>query len=129
MFLFRWPKPASLFDRVILPQCAEPPPEICLPATGMILQSDLGRKNIAVNDLSLSFRRLVFDSRGERSAYFYCIWEEGQTSAGSLHKLDWAESNLWRAALTRLERMGGPNATRVARAGNCGVGLCRRARG
>jgi hypothetical protein len=69
----------------------------------MTLQSDLGRKNIAVNDLSLSFRRLVFDSRGRTVHIFYCIWEEGQTSAGTRHKLDWAESNLWRAALTRLD--------------------------
>jgi exosortase len=103
MFLFRWPKPVSHFDRVILHNALSHQPEICLPATGMTLQSDLGRKNIAVNDLSLSFRRLVFDSRGRTVHIFYCIWEEGQTSAGTRHKLDWAESNLWRAALTRLD--------------------------
>jgi len=34
MFLFRWPKPASLFDRVILHNALSHQPEICLPATG-----------------------------------------------------------------------------------------------
>jgi exosortase/archaeosortase family protein len=102
MFYFTWPRPRSLLDRVIMHSALSHRPEICLPATGMSLQADLGTKGFPVDNLILPVRRLVFESRRQPVHVFHCVWEEGRGSFVPQDWLDWAVTNPWDATLIRL---------------------------
>ena len=57
-------------------------PEVCLPASGMSLQADLGVAPLPVLGLDLPTHAYIF-SLGERTLYvFYCLAEDRQTGDG-----------------------------------------------
>jgi exosortase len=102
MFYFTWPRPESLYDRVILHNALSHRPEICLPASGLSLQADLGPRIFYVGSVALQFRRMTFESRGRPVHVFHCVWEEGRGSFAADQWLDWAVTSLWKTALIRI---------------------------
>ena len=71
MFLMRW-----LPGRNAAQLAKGHNPHICLPASGMILDADLGMRGITVNGISLPFHAYVFnDGRTRPLHVFHCLWE------------------------------------------------------
>jgi exosortase len=52
-------------------------PEICLPAAGRTMQSDLGVKILQIHGIALPVHSYVFLNRGEPMYVFYALHEEG----------------------------------------------------
>ena len=52
-------------------------PELCLPASGAVLLSDLGLKRVPVAKIVLTTHAYVFGIRDRPFYVFYCLWEEG----------------------------------------------------
>lgn len=55
-------------------------PEICLPAAGRTMQSDLGVKLMQIHGIMLPVHSYVFLNRGEPMYVFYALHEEGAAS-------------------------------------------------
>jgi len=51
-------------------------PRVCLPASGVILDADLGLREITVHGVSLPFRAYIFnDGRSRPLHVFHCLWD------------------------------------------------------
>lgn len=57
-------------------------PEICLPASGMTMRSDLGVSSLQVLGLDLPTHSYVFTMRGHPVHVFYCLWEDRPDDEG-----------------------------------------------
>jgi exosortase len=58
-------------------------PGVCLPATGIKLQSDLGVGNLRLNGIDLPFHAYVFEYDGRPLHVFYCLWEDRARDGGA----------------------------------------------
>jgi hypothetical protein len=53
-------------------------PEICMPASGFVLDQVVGNVDTSVHGIPLSFRQYRFHSSTGTIYAFYCFWEYGQ---------------------------------------------------
>lgn len=51
-------------------------PDVCLPASGRILERQEPARNFTVGDLQLPFQRYVFRDRGRAMFAFHCRWQD-----------------------------------------------------
>ncbi len=51
-------------------------PTICLPASGLQLEADLGAGVLRIGALDLPYRKYVFERGPEKFYAFFCLWEE-----------------------------------------------------
>ena len=51
-------------------------PEICLPASGAVLRSDLGLRRLQVAKMDLVTHAYIFGIREREMYVFYCLWED-----------------------------------------------------
>lgn len=95
MYFFRWfpGRTAALFVKIHRP-------DICLPASGMILSNDSGMRMLAVNGVNLPVRSYRFDDRGRPLHVFYC-YADGRSSyenTAAATEEDWSMRGRVRAA-------------------------------
>ena len=81
LYYFRWVPAHSLNKRVAVQLAKTHGPEICLPAVGMTLKSDLGIVTVPVGDLKFAFRQYVFLAEDQPIHVFYAIYEDLTGSA------------------------------------------------
>ena len=80
IYYFRWFPAHSLNKRVTIQLAKMHGPEICLPAIGMTLKSDLGVVTVPVGDMQFAFRQYVFLADGQPLHVFYAIYEDSSGS-------------------------------------------------
>ena len=51
-------------------------PEICLPASGAVLLSDLGLRRLQISKIDLVTHAYIFGIRERQMYVFYCLWED-----------------------------------------------------
>ena len=51
-------------------------PEICLPASGAVLRSDLGLRRLQISKIDLVAHAYIFGIRDREMYVFYCLWED-----------------------------------------------------
>jgi hypothetical protein len=95
MYFFRWfpGRTAALFVKIHRP-------DVCLPASGMILTQDSGLRVLEVNNVHLPVRSYRFDDRGRPLHVFYC-YSDGRSSyenAKAAEQEDWSARGRVRAA-------------------------------
>jgi exosortase len=95
MYFFRWfpGRTAALFVKIHRP-------DVCLPASGMILNRDAGIRLLPVNGVNLPIRSYRFDDRGRPLHVFYC-YADGRSSyenAKAAEQEDWTMRGRMRAA-------------------------------
>jgi len=83
LYYFRWRPARSLNQRVAVQMAKAHGPEMCLPAIGMTLKSDLGETIIPLGNLDLATHQFVFESEGRLLHVFYGIYED-QTGSDHL---------------------------------------------
>lgn len=80
-------------------------PDICLPASGLTMQTESGVRSLLVNGVPLPIRAYRFDDHGRPLHIFYCYWDGRSTGLTE----DWtARGRLrlaWRAERERGARM------------------------
>lgn len=76
-FYFRWGPAKTLIERVEVQFAKTHRPEICLPASGLVLRADHGVKDFTVDGLTLPFRAYRFEDRGLPLHVYFCAWEDG----------------------------------------------------
>jgi len=76
LYYFRWLPARSLRNRVAIQLGKSHGPEICLPAVGMRLKSDLGITTLRFGDFDLALRQYVFEVEGKPLHVFYGIYED-----------------------------------------------------
>jgi len=81
MYYFRWFPARSLNKRVAIQLAKTHGPEICLPAIGMTLKSDLGVITVPVGDMQFAFRQYLFLAGDRPLHVFYAIYEDPSGSA------------------------------------------------
>jgi exosortase len=86
IFFFRW-KPG----RAAAQLARSHNPEICLPASGRVLEKDLGVKILTAGKFRLPFHGYIFSDHNTPIYVFYCSWEDKVQSspAGELVE-DWS---------------------------------------
>ena len=103
MYFFRWlpGRTAARFVKVHRP-------DVCLPASGMILERDAGLKLIAINGVHLPVRSYRFDNAGIPLHVFYCYWDARSSyeSVAAAEQEDWTMTGRVRAALRGQREMG-----------------------
>lgn len=67
-------------------------PDICLPASGRVLERQEPARDFAVGDLKLPFQRYVFRDRGRPLYAFHCRWEDVLTR-GPREQENWKVSS------------------------------------
>jgi exosortase len=95
MYFFRWfpGRTAALFVKIHRP-------DVCLPASGMVLSHDAGLRLITVNGVSLPIRSYRFYDRGMPLHVFYC-YADGRSSyenVAAMEQEDWSARGRLRAA-------------------------------
>jgi len=103
MFFFRWfpGRTAARFVKVHRP-------DICLPASGRIMERDNGLRMITVNGVNLPIRSYRFQDHGSPLHVFYCYWDARssyETAAAALVE-DWSFRGRLRAALQGRREIG-----------------------
>lgn len=103
MYFFRWlpGHTAALFVKIHRP-------DICLPATGMVLERDNGIRILKINDVSLPIRSYRFDDHGRPLHVFYCYWDARSSyqNVAEAVEEDWTSRGRIRAALQGRREIG-----------------------
>ena len=103
MFFFRWfpGRTAARFTKVHRP-------DICLPASGRIMQRDNGLRMLNVNGLTLPIRSYRFEDQGAPLHVFYCYWDARSSyeNAAAATMEDWSFRGRVRAALQGRREIG-----------------------
>lgn len=81
LYYFRWFPAHALNKQVAIQLAKSHGPAICLPAIGMILQSDLGVITMNVGDRQFTFRQYVFLADDHPLHVFYAIYEDPSGTA------------------------------------------------
>jgi exosortase len=76
VFFFRWPRAGNAY---VYASLGGHSPEICMPASGFILDEVVGDVQTSAHGVPLIFRQYRFRSSTETVYAFYCFWEYGQT--------------------------------------------------
>jgi exosortase len=77
MFFLRW-----LPGRASVQLARSHGPEICLPAAGLTMRSDLGISTWRVGDLTLDAHSYIFDATGRSLFVFFCLAEDRRPGDG-----------------------------------------------
>ena len=72
VFFFKWPRAGSSSA------LTSHRPEVCMPASGFVLDQVVGSVETALHGIPLSFRQYRFHSSSGTVYAFYCFWEYGQ---------------------------------------------------
>jgi hypothetical protein len=103
MYFFRWlpGRTAALFVKIHRP-------DVCLPASGMMMERDNGFQLLAVNGVKLSIRSYRFDDHGAPLHVFYCYWDARSSyeNAAAAEEEDWTARGRLRAALLGRREIG-----------------------
>jgi len=103
MYFFRWlpGRTAALFVKVHRP-------DICLPASGMIMVRDNGIHLLTVNGVNLPVRSYRFDDHGTPLHVFYCYWDARSSyeSEKAANEEDWTARGRVRAAMRGQREIG-----------------------
>jgi exosortase/archaeosortase family protein len=83
LFYFRWFPSRSLHERVAVQLAKTHGPEVCLPAMGMTMDSDLGIITVPVGGRTFAFHQYTFLAAGQKIHVFYAIYED-QTGSAAL---------------------------------------------
>lgn len=75
VFFFKWPRAGNSY---LYSSLAGHRPEICMPASGFVLDQVVGSVETAAHGIPLSFRQYRFHSSSGTVYAFYCFWEYGQ---------------------------------------------------
>jgi exosortase/archaeosortase family protein len=81
LYYFRWFPSHSLKNRVAVQLAKTHGPEMCLPAIGMTLNSDLGVITVPVGDRTFAFHEFVFLANEQPLHVFHAIYEDQTGSA------------------------------------------------
>lgn len=76
LYYFRWLPSQSLSRRVTVQLAKSHGPEICLPAIGMTMQSDLGVVMVPVGRSTLALHEYIFQAGTQSLHVFYAIYED-----------------------------------------------------
>jgi hypothetical protein len=76
IYYFRWFPSHSLKNRVAIQLAKTHGPEMCLPAIGMTLKSDLGIITVPVGDRTFAFHEFVFLANEQPLHVFHAIYED-----------------------------------------------------
>lgn len=103
MYFFRWlpGRAAGLFVKIHRP-------DVCLPASGMMMERDNGFQLLAVNGVKLSIRSYRFDDHGAPLHVFYCYWDARSSyeNVAAAEEEDWTARGRLRAALLGRREIG-----------------------
>ena len=103
MYFFRWlpGRTAALFVKIHRP-------DICLPASGLTMESDQGIKIFSVNGVNLPVRSYRFDDHGVPLHVFYCYWDARShyENAAAAAEEDWSVRGRLRAAINGRREVG-----------------------
>jgi exosortase len=80
VFFFKWPRAGNSY---LYSSLTDHRPEICMPASGFVLEEVVGNVDTSVHGIPLLFRQYRFHSSTETVYAFYCFWEYGQTPGQS----------------------------------------------
>ncbi|MBI3880949.1 MAG: exosortase/archaeosortase family protein [Verrucomicrobia bacterium] len=134
LFFFRWEP-----GRAAAQLARNHSPDICLQASGLRMQQDLGVTEVSVGALKVPFHAFVFESRnGQPLHVFYCVWEdrvqqatagpEDYTPASRLRAVREGRRHLGQQVLEVALR-GHPSATEARAALQAGLGRLIRPEG
>jgi len=103
MYFFRWfpGRTAALFVK-------NHRPDICLPASGLVLHRESGIRLLQINGAHLPIRSYRFDDNGTPLHVFYCYWD-GRSSyenATAAEQEDWTARGRLRAAIRGRREIG-----------------------
>jgi hypothetical protein len=103
MYFFRWfpGRTAALFVK-------NHRPDICLPASGVVLRRESGIRLLQINGANLPIRAYRFDDNGTPLHVFYCYWD-GRSSyenATAAEPEDWTAGGRLRAAIRGRREIG-----------------------
>ena len=103
MFFFKWfpGRTAARFTKIHRP-------DICLPASGRVMERDNGLRMLTVNGVTLPVRSYRFQDRGSPLHVFYCYWDARssyETVAAAVSE-DWSMKGRVRAALQGRREIG-----------------------
>ena len=103
MYFFRWfpGRTAALFVK-------NHRPDICLPASGLVLHRESGIRLLQINGANLPIRSYRFDDNGTPLHVFYCYWD-GRSSyenATAAEQEDWTARGRLRAAIRGRREIG-----------------------
>jgi len=103
MYFFRWlpGRTAGLSVKIHRP-------DICLPATGMVLTRDNGLRRMSVNGIDLQVHAYRFEDRGFPLHVLYCYGDvrAGSDNVGNAEQEDWTARGRLRAALKGRPEIG-----------------------
>lgn len=103
MYFFKWfpGRTAARFIKVHRP-------DICLPASGRVMERDNGMRMLTVNGVTLPIRSYRFDDRGTPLHVFYCYWDARSSykNAASAIMEDWSFRGRVRAAMQGKREIG-----------------------
>lgn len=103
MYFFKWfpGRTAARFVKIHRP-------DICLPASGRIMERDNGLRMLNVNGVNLPVRSYRFDDRGSPLHVFYCYWDARSSfeNVASAVAEDWSFRGRVRAALQGRREIG-----------------------
>ena len=95
MYFFRWlpGRTAALFIKIHRP-------DICLPASGMVMNRDNGIRLMLIKGVNLPVRSYRFDDHGLPLHVFYCYWDARSSyeNVAAAQEEDWTASGRIRAA-------------------------------
>jgi exosortase len=103
MYFFRWfpGRTAALFVK-------NHRPDVCLPASGLVLHQDKGIRRLEINCLNLPFRFYRFDDNGTPLHVLYCYWDNRSSyqNTAAAEQEDWTARGRLRAAMTGRRETG-----------------------
>jgi hypothetical protein len=103
MYFFRWlpGRTAGLSVKIHRP-------DICLPATGMVLTRDNGARRLSVNGVDLHVHAYRFEDRGVPLHVLYCYGDvrSDRENLSSAEQEDWTARGRLRAALKGRPEIG-----------------------
>ena len=78
VFFFKWPRAGNPYVYASLTYHR---PEVCMPASGFVLDQVVGDVETVPHGIPLTFRQYRFHSSSGTVYAFYCFWENGQAPA------------------------------------------------
>jgi exosortase len=103
MYFFRWlpGRTAALFVKIHRP-------DVCLPASGLVMTQDDGIRLVTVNGIKLPVRSYRFDDHGTPLHVLYCYWDARSSydSVNAAIEEDWTARGRIRAALNGRREIG-----------------------
>ncbi len=76
-FFFKWPRAGNPY---VYASLTTHRPEVCMPASGFVLDQVVGNVETAAHGVALTFRQYRFHSSSGTVYAFYCFWENGQAT-------------------------------------------------